>query len=134
MKARTTIYVNKRLIELAQAAQINVSAICESALEEATGFTDPVTLAGKILRLKAEIRLLTDIMDDHKDIQDRFPELLAMFEKRHNLGTERIDGTWKVPTEDQDLTWIRAVKKRYGMADFRDRELLKKLWKGAQHE
>lgn len=124
MKGRTTIYVNKKLIELAKATQLNISATCEQALEEATGFKDAETLATRILRLKGEIRLATDIMEDSNNIHNRSAEMAAMYEKRHPKGM-------KVgPSKDQDMTWIRAVKGRYGLQGMRDKELYKKLREG----
>lgn len=124
MKGRTTIYVNKKLIELAKATQLNISATCEEALEEATGFRDAETLAARILRLKGEIRLATDIMGTSNNIQNRFEEMSDRMKKRH---PKEMKGG---PSRDQDMTWIRAVKGRYGLQDMRDSDLYKKLQEG----
>jgi hypothetical protein len=120
----TTIYIEERLRDTAKAAGINVSSVCEDALEKATGYRSPETLATRILALKAEIRLLTDIIEDSNNIHSRFDEMLAMFENRHPSGN--VGG----PTRDQDMTWIRAVKGRYGLQGMRDKELYQKLKEG----
>lgn len=129
MKYKLTVYVNKRLVEIAKASQMNLSAICEKALEKATGFQDPEALAARILALKAEIKVLTYGIEERHAVEVRLPEMIAMYEKRH-LRTNSESLTRRSPTEDQDMTWIRATKARYGLQGMRDKELYGKLKEG----
>ena len=131
MKHKLTVLVNKRLVEIAKASQMNLSAICEKALEKATGYEDPEVLAERIIALKAEIKVLTYGIEERDAVQDGFPDLLTMYEKRHKYENLRhTTSPMRPPTEDQDMTWIRAVKGRYGLQGMRDKELYKKLQEG----
>lgn len=124
MKHKLTVYVNKRIVELAKASGMNLSEICEKALEKATGYQDAESLAARILEHQAQIKILTYAIDDLDDVHEGFDQLVAMYEKRHAVGTNYIG---KTPTTDQDLTWIRAVKARYGLGSSRVEDLYARL-------